>query len=199
MEAIKTFENGKIEVNDNIITYKSKNGKHSQEMSRGNIGGINKEHFKVLPADVFQYGFISVALGITCFILGAFAKSDGMMTIGWVFFVFGGFLVLGNLFFDGMLGIKITTQLMMFLVGQKGYKITIQNSSGGNNIEFFISEKEIFNTDELYKYKKEKVNKVVVAQPNSGIDDIAKLAELRDKGIITDAEFDAKKKQILGI
>jgi hypothetical protein len=34
---------------------------------------------------------------------------------------------------------------------------------------------------------------------SSGIDDLEKLAELRDKGILTQAEFEAKKKQILGL
>jgi hypothetical protein len=34
---------------------------------------------------------------------------------------------------------------------------------------------------------------------NSGIDDLEKLANLRDKGIITPDEFEAKKKQILGL
>jgi len=34
---------------------------------------------------------------------------------------------------------------------------------------------------------------------NSGIDDLEKLADLRDKGVITPAEFEAKKKQILGL
>lgn len=33
----------------------------------------------------------------------------------------------------------------------------------------------------------------------SNIDDLEKLAQLRDKGIITQEEFDAKKKQILGL
>jgi len=36
-------------------------------------------------------------------------------------------------------------------------------------------------------------------QPPSSIHDLEKLAELRDKGIITHAEFEAKKKQILNI
>jgi hypothetical protein len=34
---------------------------------------------------------------------------------------------------------------------------------------------------------------------SSGLNDLEKLAELRDKGIITPAEFEAKKKQILGL
>jgi Short C-terminal domain len=37
------------------------------------------------------------------------------------------------------------------------------------------------------------------AAGNSGLNDLEKLADLRDKGIITPDEFEAKKKQILGL
>jgi Short C-terminal domain len=37
------------------------------------------------------------------------------------------------------------------------------------------------------------------AAGNSGLNDLEKLADLRDKGIITPDEFKAKKKQILGL
>jgi hypothetical protein len=33
----------------------------------------------------------------------------------------------------------------------------------------------------------------------SYLDELEKLADLRDKGIITDAEFEAKKKELLGL
>ena len=35
--------------------------------------------------------------------------------------------------------------------------------------------------------------------PNISLDDLEKLAGLRDKGIISPAEFEAKKKEILGL
>ena len=37
------------------------------------------------------------------------------------------------------------------------------------------------------------------AANNSGLNDLEKLADLRDKGIITPEEFETKKKQILGL
>jgi Short C-terminal domain len=37
------------------------------------------------------------------------------------------------------------------------------------------------------------------AAGNSGLNDLERLADLRDKGIITPDEFEAKKKQILGL
>ena len=45
-----------------------------------------------------------------------------------------------------------------------------------------------------------KLRRPAAAAPAAGsVDDLEKLAALRDKGIITDADFEAKKKQILGI
>jgi hypothetical protein len=38
-----------------------------------------------------------------------------------------------------------------------------------------------------------------VAEATSSTDELTKLAELKDQGIITEEEFTAKKKQILGI
>ncbi len=46
------------------------------------------------------------------------------------------------------------------------------------------------------------VDKPVVATPQAGgdaIEQIKQLAELRDKGILTEEEFSAKKKQLLGL
>ena len=38
-----------------------------------------------------------------------------------------------------------------------------------------------------------------MGQNTSNIGDLEKLAELRDKGVVTEEEFQAKKKQILGL
>lgn len=38
-----------------------------------------------------------------------------------------------------------------------------------------------------------------VPAENDSLEQIKKLAELRDQGILTDAEFEAKKKQLLGL
>ena len=46
---------------------------------------------------------------------------------------------------------------------------------------------------------KRRQDKSVPSIPSSGADEIAKLADLRDKGILTEEEFQQKKKQILGL
>lgn len=37
------------------------------------------------------------------------------------------------------------------------------------------------------------------SKPSSSLDDLEKLATLKDKGVITDEEFQLKKKEILGL
>lgn len=44
-----------------------------------------------------------------------------------------------------------------------------------------------------------KAGSTTIVQQNSEADELAKLADLRDKGILTDEEFAAKKAQILGL
>ncbi len=52
--------------------------------------------------------------------------------------------------------------------------------------------------EEAKRLIEERINNV--STPGSvGLDELEKLAELKEKGIITKEEFDAKKKQILGL
>lgn len=56
--------------------------------------------------------------------------------------------------------------------------------------------------DYIATYKSENRNRTAPpapAAPTGSIDDLRQLAELRDSGIITPEEFEAKKKQILGL
>ena len=92
------------------------------------------------------------------------------------------------------------------MFGENGYEVVIQNNSGNNNLIFYISKSEL---DEV-----KKLNSLLdeVKQSNSGaiesketvsnsqdISSLEKLAELRDKGILTEDEFQKKKAQMLGI
>ncbi|MBY3618438.1 MULTISPECIES: SHOCT domain-containing protein [Paenibacillus] len=53
--------------------------------------------------------------------------------------------------------------------------------------------------DYIAVYKSEKHNRPNPPAPVGSIDDLRQLAELKDSGIITPEEFEAKKKQILGL
>ncbi|UAY52742.1 hypothetical protein [Ferruginibacter albus] len=152
---IYTFKNGMLNIYPKFIEYKTKNGKSKQSMSRFNIGGVNKEYVRILERQVMQYGFLFSAIGIGLLIFSiSTSENETVLTYlsaGSLFI--GLFLVVGFLFFDGLLGIKLTTEVCLLLFGIKGYKISIQNDGGGDHIEFFLFEKEIFDIEEIANYK----------------------------------------------
>ncbi|AIQ47923.1 hypothetical protein R70723_19945 [Paenibacillus sp. FSL R7-0273] len=53
--------------------------------------------------------------------------------------------------------------------------------------------------DYIASYKSARNNRTASPAPAGSIDDLRQLAELRDSGVITTQEFEAKKKQILGL
>jgi len=68
--------------------------------------------------------------------------------------------------------------------------INFHSAFGGNNNELFAEAKKLI---------EEKINAVNSPAKNSGLDDLEKLAALKEKGIINEEEFQAKKKQLLGL
>ena len=68
--------------------------------------------------------------------------------------------------------------------------INFHSAFGGNNNELFAEAKKLI---------VEKINAVNSPAKNSGLDNLEKLATLKEKGIINEEEFQAKKKQLLGL
>lgn len=68
--------------------------------------------------------------------------------------------------------------------------INFHSAFGGNNNELFAEAKKLI---------EERINAVNSPAKNSGLDDLEKLAALKEKGIISEEEFQAKKKQLLGL
>lgn len=68
--------------------------------------------------------------------------------------------------------------------------INFHSAFGGKNNELFAEAKKLI---------EEKINTLSVPAKNSGLDDLEKLAALKEKGIISEEEFQAKKKQLLGL
>ncbi|CAM4389099.1 SHOCT domain-containing protein [Flavobacterium terrigena] len=102
---------------------------------------------------------------------------------------------------DSFLELGITNNIINNFFSNRGYYITIGNKSG-NNIEFITELNELELIKELetkiYELKKSAVkNDATVIQPNSNLDELKKLSELLNAGIITQTEFDQKKKQLL--
>lgn len=195
-----TFSTGTLTIYPEALEFKSTNGKNKQVMNRFHIDGVNKEHFRILQSQPIQLGFLIALIGIILTVALYFKFGDTPaakflpLPIG--LFWFGAFLVFGDLVLDGLLGIRVTTSICLFLFGKKGYKISILNSMGVNNVEFLIPEEELFNVEELVHYK---LNNPISSNKTSQSFTIEELMDLKNKGFITEDEFNAKKKKILDI
>jgi hypothetical protein len=102
---------------------------------------------------------------------------------------------------DLMLELGISDNIINSFFSNKGYYVTIGNKSG-NNIELIAQLDELDLIKELeskiYELKKSAVkNDTSVIQPSSNLDELKKLSELLNAGIITQTEFEQKKKQLL--
>ena len=83
-----------------------------------------------------------------------------------------------------------------------GKRITVTSSSG--HVTFFgvLNQEEINDKlTSLIKTKEEKNTEstTIITQSSSNAEELAKFKKLLDDGIITQEEFDAKKKQLLGL
>lgn len=195
-----TFSTGILTIYPEALEFISTNGKNRQVMNRFHIDGVNKEHFRLLQSQPIQLGFlialISAILTLTLYFKFGDTPAAKLLPLPIGLFWFGAFLVFGDLVLDGLLGLKVTTSICLFLFGKKGYKISILNSIGVNNVEFFIPEEELFNVEELAQYK---LNNPRSSNTTSQIFSIEELVDLKNKGYITEDEFNAKKKKILDI
>ncbi len=74
--------------------------------------------------------------------------------------------------------------------------ITVATSSGKINFWLLINREEVYQAiSDLTKKRQDSL-----AEPkNNNIDDLKKLKDLLDNGVITQEEFDQKKKQLLGL
>ena len=80
--------------------------------------------------------------------------------------------------------------------------IEIVNKGGsGNLLVKALNKQEAEKAKELIEEKRSKAQSAEKTKSNNGssADEIKKLADLRDQKIITEQEFQAKKKQILGL
>jgi hypothetical protein len=87
-----------------------------------------------------------------------------------------------------------------------GGKIVFSHPGGLELFETGIGSCVVFNREQQPDFERIKAEiekriqaKSVPSAPSSDADEIAKLADLRDKGILTEEEFQQKKKQILGL
>ena len=90
-------------------------------------------------------------------------------------------------------------------VGTGGFsRVSVSTSSGAISFSFIENQKELFEAISQLLIKKEEIKETLtvienVSQTNSNADELKKYKELFDNGIITEEEFNTKKKQLLGL
>lgn len=88
-----------------------------------------------------------------------------------------------------------------FLGGQESKAGLLKAGQDENTVMFNVYQKKEFEAikEAIEKRIDDIHSQATSPSSSSSLSDLEKLAELKDKGIITEEEFQAKKKQILGI
>jgi hypothetical protein len=108
--------------------------------------------------------------------------------------------------FDTMLELNICRSIVNSYFSNNYYYVEIASKTS-NNIQFYVSLDELSKLKEVEKYLSDlkkrlidkNLNKVEKIETLNYHEDLKKLGELLNSGLITQVEFNLKKKQILGI
>lgn len=200
--AIIQFHTGDIIINDKTIAFQSHNKLNKkQSLERVYIGAVNYEEYNYLRLSVFNYGIRFFIGGGSIAVISIIAQitTDNTLfnMIYWISILstlFGAFLIFCESFIDLFLGTRIAINICNSLFGIKGYKISIQNTSGGDHIEFYINPDELEKAKDLIKHKlnQDSVNGTL----GISLKELNGLLELKNKGIVTDEEFNQLKNQL---
>jgi len=131
--------------------------------------------------------------------------------IGIVLFVIAGIMFLSMKFeliiADGkvvgktLFGKRVDLPISQISVAGTGIfnRVSIATSSGYINFYGVINQSEVFSTISELLLKRQEETKTSHKAPESVSDELKKLKDLLDSDIITKEEFEAKKKQLLGL
>lgn len=192
-----------IQTTNDKVTATAQNG--SQTIQSADLDNFSyREHaeqrisFVGVLARMFVVGLILLIVNKVLF--GKFHMEKQAIFMGCVLM---GISFLAFLFtvVDSFLELGVTNNIINNYFSNRGYHVVIGNRSG-NNIDFITELDEINLIKELeskiYELKKSTVKQGNSAQTqNSNLDELKKLAELLNAGIIDQVEFDQKKKQWL--
>jgi hypothetical protein len=115
----------------------------------------------------------------------------------------GSFLISGLIFWGYVFSAAIQTPFLSRLINNyfsdHGILVTIGNKSG-NNIELYALDNEVSKIKEVEKEILNRRKSITDdVYQNTSYSDLKNLKQLHEEGIITEHEFDLKKKQILGL
>lgn len=146
------------------------------------------------PGDAFkhmEYGYYWFLIGIAVFVIA-----------GLIFLSMRFELVVteGKITGKTLFGKRVDLPISQISVTGTGIfnRVSIATSSGAINFYGVINQNEVFSAISELLMKRQEETKTNAKAPESASDELKKFKELLDAGIITQEEFDAKKKQLLG-
>ena len=189
------FETGLLKVDEDSISLQWDGNNVS--MYRWQIGKVDVVTSKELKHQPWIYGFRLGAISIIPFILAFVVDSSTMSWIAAIMMIVAVFIFFGDLVLAGLFGIEIVRSMLMNIVGREFTEVRIQNTDG-QDINFYILEEEKSKARSIADLRKEKAVQIKepIQQENT-ISQIEKLHELKEKGVITEEEFNRKKSELL--
>jgi len=196
----------KLKYNKDILQVSSYNKSKTQTINRKDIGSVSSEFITQLPYDVVSYafrffigGFILIIVAIIISVIGYDLFGDIVTVIS--FIAFGVSIFLWSVtILDAMIGSRIGFKLLSPIFGVEGNRIIVKNTNSINTLHFFVGKGQVKMLERFIDESKLEPSDIVNNSRNNqstSLDELEKLAILRDKGVITEDEFNAKKKSIL--
>ncbi len=183
---------------------------------------VKGEFSKLNPFALICFVIAAITL-IVCFVVASiFGDSPAWAFEGvrfgyyWFFIGFLAFIILGLMFMamkfeltvtDGrvigktLFGKRVDLPISQISVAGTGAfdRISIATSSGFINFYSVSNQNEVFSTISELLMKRQEETRTTQKTQESASDELIKLKKILDAGIITQEEFEAKKKQLLGI
>jgi hypothetical protein len=193
-----------LSIGTNVISASDEVGE--DKIDAKNIDSFNYEEFAIPKVSIWAPSSILVVFGFL--LLFAFGDSGSAALWMGLTLVVIGFLLFIVTAIDAAMEMNLVLKILTSVWSEKGYAVTIGNMSG-NNILFYTELSELptiksvgETVEELKVYLSSQNAAIQSQQPNvvtSSLDELPKLAKFRDDGVITEEEFNLKKKQLLGL
>jgi len=183
-------------INEENITLIHEKGKN--KISSENFDKISYELYwenKISPAGLF---FRIIVISFVLLLITPWKFNIFILIVDILLFLI--------LFFDSFLELDIYSSIVNRFFSNNYYYVEI-SSKTSNNIKFYVLPDELNKIIEVEKYLNDLKNRLIVKYFNENEkyktlnyhEELKKLGELLNSGLITQVEFDLKKKQILGL
>jgi|GEM_PF-3050514 len=194
-----------LKYNSDILQVRSYNKSKTQTINRRDIGSVSSEFITQLPYDVVSYafrffigGFVIILAAIVVKVIGYDLLGDIVTVISYISFGIS-IILWGVTILDAMIGSKMGFKILSPMFGSEGNRIIVKNTNSINTLDFYVGRGQVKILEKFIdEARLEKPDTVNNSNTQStSLDELEKLANLRDKGVITEDEFNAKKKSLL--